>query len=177
MTCRPYTPADDAVLARRYPHEDTRKLAEDLGRTYSSVNYRACRLRLTKSPEFEQKHTNTPWTDYEDHYLLTHSRPPYRYTMKQMAADLGRSYDGVQYRLKKLRREQARRSRTPEPMQGEQTWMIEELAVHLTRRDMPIDVLETVKANLQRLRGMPQTYWTRWANKPLIEWFEEVGAA
>lgn len=177
MTCRAWTESDDAILARRYPHEDTRQLAIALKRSYSAVNYRACRLRLTKSPEFEQKHTNTPWTDHEDHYLLTHSRPPYRYTMKQIAADLGRSYDGVQYRIKKLRREQARQRRAPEPMQGEQTWMIEELAAHLTRRDIPVDVLETVKANLKRLRGMPQTYWRGRAEKPLIEWFREVGAA
>jgi hypothetical protein len=45
---------DDALLAKRYPHESTKSLAAELRRTVSSVYARADKLGLQKSEEYLQ---------------------------------------------------------------------------------------------------------------------------
>lgn len=48
---RPWSDAEIAELARRYPHERALAIAEDLGRSLRSVYQKALKLGLNKSPE------------------------------------------------------------------------------------------------------------------------------
>jgi hypothetical protein len=48
----PWTPAQDAVLRRRYPHEVTKALVEEIGHTVLAIYRRADILGLRKTPEF-----------------------------------------------------------------------------------------------------------------------------
>lgn len=52
MTGRPWTPEDLQVLRERFPHVKTREIAEQLGRTYRTVAWKAAALGLRKDPEF-----------------------------------------------------------------------------------------------------------------------------
>lgn len=49
---RPWTPAEDAALRRRYPDERSQSIAEQLARSLRSVYERAALLGLKKSPEY-----------------------------------------------------------------------------------------------------------------------------
>lgn len=52
MTRRQWTPAEDAVVVARYPHEPTQVIADALGRTVSTVYQRAARIGLKKSEAY-----------------------------------------------------------------------------------------------------------------------------
>lgn len=52
MTRRRWTEAEDATLRARYPHELTREIAADLGRTTCATYERAQKLGIHKAPGF-----------------------------------------------------------------------------------------------------------------------------
>lgn len=50
---QPYVPEEDEILRRCYPHNTAAAVAEAIGRSLSSVQWRARRLGLTKSEAFK----------------------------------------------------------------------------------------------------------------------------
>lgn len=54
MNGRPWTPAEDAQLRRDFPSTPTQELANQIGRSYSSVCQRANKLGLKKSQEYKR---------------------------------------------------------------------------------------------------------------------------
>ncbi len=179
---RPWTPEDDAAMRARYPSEDTQDLADEWGRGYKAVIYRAHILRLRKDSGYRAKcgakggsvtQARRPWTDQHDAYLLQHSKPPYSFTITQLAEDLSRSPQAVRQRLALLQS-----GRPPcADVEQEKRCLIDGLTAHIVNQpDMTPARLAAIVEKVKRLRGMPNNYWRGWANRPLGEWIAEVVA-
>lgn len=72
---RPWTPAEDADLRQRFPHEPTAAIAESLGRTYSATAMRAASLGLRKSEAYMRGPDGHRWTGYHPNSVKTRFTP------------------------------------------------------------------------------------------------------
>ena len=99
--CQLWKPEEIEYLQKHYFDEavSVQAIATHLGRSCCAVQNKATKLGLYK----RQTHYSRVWTAADDWYLKTHIKPPYCYSNRQIAEDLGRTQAGVEQRLKKLR--------------------------------------------------------------------------